>query len=63
MNADEAARILRVSKWTIYEWIGRGYFPHYRFGRLVRIRRTDLLARIEQERRTGAVPHDFKPGV
>ncbi|OGL73239.1 hypothetical protein A3D73_01795 [Candidatus Uhrbacteria bacterium RIFCSPHIGHO2_02_FULL_60_44] len=62
VNAEEAGRILRVSKWTIYEWIARGYFPHYRFGRLLRIRRVDLLERIQKERRSGAVPPDFEVG-
>ena len=62
VSAEEAGRILRLSKWTIYQWIGRGYIPHYRLGRLIRLRRSDLAAKIEQERRCGAVPADFTPG-
>lgn len=62
VSPSEAARILRLSKWTIYQWLGRGYIPYYRMGRLIRIREADLLAKLEAERQSGAIPPDFTPG-
>ncbi len=63
VDADQAARILRISKWTIYQWMKRGYIPYYKLGRLLRIRRADLATRIEHERRTGGIPWNFVPGT
>lgn len=48
-----AARIFGVSRWTIYTWLRKGYIPHYKVGRLFRVRRVDLAAWLEKERRSG----------
>lgn len=50
MTPVEAARRLRASKAALYEWLARGDIRHYRVGRLVRIRETDLAEYLERRR-------------
>lgn len=46
----EAGTILRIGRSALYEWITRRDLPHYRFGRAIRIKKTDLADFIEQGR-------------
>ncbi|MDL1953393.1 helix-turn-helix domain-containing protein [Candidatus Uhrbacteria bacterium UHB] len=56
IDVERAAAVLRVSKGTVYHWIRTGYFPHYRIGRLFRVREKDLANFLRIERRIGATP-------
>jgi excisionase family DNA binding protein len=51
VTAPQAAVYLNVSRNTVYHWLKRGYIPHHRFGRLVRIRWDDLRAFEEETKR------------
>lgn len=46
----EAASLLRVSKGSLYERLGRGDIPSYRFGRAIRLRRAHLAEYLERHR-------------
>lgn len=50
LKAQEAATYLGLAKNTVYDWIQRGYLPHHRFGRTVRIDERDLHAFIDRGR-------------
>lgn len=41
-RVDEAAAVLDVSKWLVYELIRRGDLPSVKLGRLVRVPRSAL---------------------
>ncbi len=43
MTAAEVALLLRVSRWSIYEMVKMRQIPHFKVGRSVRFRRSDLL--------------------
>jgi excisionase family DNA binding protein len=44
---DEVARLLRVSRMTVYRLVGDGHLRAYRVGRSLRIRPDDLTAYLE----------------
>jgi excisionase family DNA binding protein len=50
ITAREAAACIGITKSTMYDWINRGYLPHHRIGRLVRIQRSDLESFIRDTR-------------
>ena len=39
---DEVARILDISRWTVYGWINQGRIRSVKIGRLVRIPESEL---------------------
>jgi excisionase family DNA binding protein len=43
-TTQEVARLLRVSQRTVQEWVRAGELTAVRYGRLLRIRQTDLAA-------------------
>ncbi|WP_041282835.1 helix-turn-helix domain-containing protein [Desulfofundulus kuznetsovii] len=49
ITAEEAARIIGVSEWTVYDLARRRVIPHIRVGRRVLFRRTSILAWLEQQ--------------
>ena len=51
----QAALYLSVAKNTVYHWLRMGYFPHYRAGKLIRIRLRDLETFLRSESTTAAV--------
>ena len=50
LTAAEAAKRLRTSKRGVYDWLAQGEISHYRVGRLLRIRATDLVSYLERRR-------------
>lgn len=49
LNADEAARLLRVPRSTLYELVRSGGLPHLRIGRRgLRFTRADLARWVEE---------------
>ena len=44
MTVEEVAKLLRVSRQTIYNMIRAGKIPHFRVGNKVRFSRTDIEA-------------------
>lgn len=49
ITADEAAEILGLSTWTIYDLARRRMVPHVRVGRRVLFRRSSILAWLEAQ--------------
>lgn len=49
ITADEAAEILGLSAWTVYDLARRRVLPHARVGRRVLFRRSSILAWLEQQ--------------
>lgn len=49
MTTREAARKLRVSKGAVYGWMNTG-LRHYRLGRAIRVRESDVAEFLEQRR-------------
>jgi len=47
----EVASLLSVRPSTVYQWVSLGEIPHYRLGRIVRFRRKDLEAWVENFRK------------
>jgi excisionase family DNA binding protein len=47
LTAEGAARLLRVSRWTLYAAVGRGEVPHRRVGRRMLFSRRALLLWLE----------------
>ncbi len=43
LSAEEAAKLLKIGKNTLYEAVGRGEVPHRRIGRSIRFSRSGLL--------------------
>lgn len=66
MTAPEAASLLGISKARAYELIQRHEIPHYRIGRLIRLRTSDLdafLASRRVERTENSAPYARYPAV
>jgi len=47
-TVEEASKILRVSKKTVYRWLKSGVLPYCKLGKSIRIKEEDLEALIEQ---------------
>jgi excisionase family DNA binding protein len=50
----EAAHLLGVTERWVRRALLLGYFPHVKVGKLVRVRRSDVLAYIEAQSKTGS---------
>ena len=53
LSKDEVAQMLGVTKRWVERAVGRGDFPHVKVGKLVRVRRSDLVAYIEKQSKVG----------
>ena len=51
LNIDELSQHLAIKKSSIYSMVEKGEIPHYRFGRLVRFKRTQIDAWAEGHRK------------
>ena len=47
LEAKDVAEMLNVKLTTVYTWALEGYLPAFKFGKLVRFRRNDVLEWIE----------------
>jgi len=56
LTADEAADVLRVSRWAVYEAIKRGELRAVRLGRCLRVPRAAVVALLEPERAEAPAP-------
>ena len=43
MTAAEVAILLRVSRWSVYEMVKMRQIPHFKIGRSVRFKRSELM--------------------
>ena len=50
ITARDAARTMGVSKARVYTLVERRAIPHYRIGRLIRLRTSDIVAYLESQR-------------
>lgn len=44
LTAAEVALLLRVSRWSIYEMVKMRQIPHFKIGRAVRFRHSEIIA-------------------
>ena len=51
LNIDDLSEYLGMKKSTIYSLVGNGDLPHYKIGRLIRLKREDVDTWIEGHRR------------
>lgn len=51
MTIQQAAEYLQIKSKTLYAWAESGEIPHYKIGRLIRFKKTDLDAWIEGHRK------------
>ena len=51
LTIDEAAKLLRVKRSTLYSWVHRRQIPFQKVGSLLRFRKDDLEAWLESQRR------------
>lgn len=42
LDAGEVAAYLKVSEWTVRDWVRQGRIPHVKLGRALRFRESDL---------------------
>jgi excisionase family DNA binding protein len=53
LNAKEVASRLGVTEIAVYKWCSRKVLPHYRLGKLIRIKEEDLKDFVEKRRVEG----------
>ena len=53
LTADELAKMLKVNKATVYEWVKAGTIPFYQAGRFVRFNLSEVL---ESQKKTNGNP-------
>ena len=58
LTVDEVANLMKISNKTIYSWCSKGYLPCIKLGRLVRINKEELFARIKQLRELSLSKND-----
>lgn len=51
LSVGDLSEYLNIKKSTIYRLVENGHLPHYKIGRLVRCKRSDLDAWLEKNRR------------
>ena len=62
LSTETAARRLGVTARTLYRFVNEGQLPAFRFGRVIRLKSTDVDAYIEDCRiRPGALDHLYAP--
>ncbi|TYO97045.1 helix-turn-helix domain-containing protein [Desulfallas thermosapovorans] len=49
IHAKEAAEMLGVSEWTIYDWARRKIIPHIKVGKRVLFRRSSILQWLDEQ--------------
>lgn len=58
LSTADAANALGITSRTLYRFINQGDLPAYRFGRVIRVKRTDIDAFIEASRiEPGSLDH------
>jgi excisionase family DNA binding protein len=62
ITAGEAAAIIGISEWTIYDLARRKVIPHVRIGRRVLFRRESLMAWLEQQEAASMKPEPAQAG-
>lgn len=50
ITVEQALKILKIQKSNLYRRIARNEIPHYRFGRLIRLKVSDLEKWIESQK-------------
>lgn len=50
LTPKEVCQILRIGRSALYEWLARQELPHYKLGRVIRIRETDLKEFLKRRR-------------
>ncbi len=58
LNTSKAAELLGITPRTLYRFLDEGQLPGYRFGRVIRLKESDVLAFIEDVRiKPGTMAH------
>ncbi len=57
---EEAAKMLGVTKMTMYNKVSQRHIPAYKFGRRLQFKRKDIIEMLEGTRRMTAIEYDAK---
>lgn len=60
--AKEAAEMLGVSEWTIYDWARRKIIPHIKVGKRVLFRRASILQWLDEQEQASVAAEPVKQG-
>ena len=64
LSTQESARLLGITPRTLYRFIDQGEIPAYRFGRVIRLKESDIDAFIESRRiEPGTLEHLYPEPV
>jgi excisionase family DNA binding protein len=55
LNVKEVSQTLNVKESTVYDWVSIGFIPHYKIGKLVRFKESEVLKWLEKKRNNGRV--------
>jgi excisionase family DNA binding protein len=59
LNVEELTQYLRVKRSTIYDWVHKSSIPHYKLGRLVRFRESEVNEWLKTKRQKTGKPNVF----
>lgn len=62
IDAQEAADIVGLSEWSVYNLVRRGEVPHIRIGRRVLFRRSTLLAWLDEREAASTAREEMAEG-
>jgi len=60
--AREAAEMLGVSEWTVYDWTRKKYIPHIKVGKRVLFRRSSILQWLDEQEQASVVAEPVERG-
>jgi excisionase family DNA binding protein len=58
LKISQVAKILNVSRATVYTWVGQGKFPCFKFIGAIRIKRSDLVEWCKSKKRGAELDGD-----
>ncbi len=59
LNVEELAQFLNVKRSTVYDWVHKSSIPHYKLGKLVRFRESEIVAWLKTKKQKTGKPNVF----
>lgn len=63
MRMEDVAEMLSISKMTVTRWVAAGRIPRYQVGRIIRLKRDDILRFVEGTRRGTVEEWELERGL